>query len=601
MSVLKKYVDGEWIPVVIGAGPRGEKGDPSSVDLGTVTVATPDQNPSVTNSGTVSDAVFDFSLPRASDVSIGSVVTGEPGSPATVTDSGTDGDVVLDFSIPKGLPWNESSVLGDFADVTAPSPKRGDQLVYDGSDWVAADSGAVTHVSGLGYQGWAFVVDDRYVYTRGVNNNETARGATGQVQQPHRLVFPGETGRVVKMGLMYSGYALFDTGNLWVWGHNNQGQLGTGNTTAQPNPVLSATGVVKFFRTKNGGRAIGEQHAFILKDDGLWYSVGYNGYGQLGDATTTRRTSWTLSSSLNSIHATDPIDRVEIQGCVYGMSIAISENDNIYAAGYNANGALGDGTTTSRSSFVDVTSNWGGNGMETLIVQGVAGYDGTASSTITMLRRDKTTDERYIYGAGQNSWGMLGDNTTTQRTTPVVAGSSGTSSIGTDIVDYVMFGGGPASCYALDSSGVLHVWGYNGFNQLGDGTGTQRNQPIVGTTDVEKILIRESDASTVPHYATGFIKKTDGIVYGVGRNNTGQIGDGTTTQRSSWTPVYVPGNVVSVHRVGYQDGGQSHIFFMDDGQIFGTGYNGHRALYDWTTTACLVPIPIQVPRVPINI
>ena len=84
---------------VAGAGPQGPSG---TIAVGDVTTVNPDQPPDVTNSGTNTDAIFDFDLPRAPDVSIGTVTTVEPTDPATVTDVGTDGDVVLDFELPRG-------------------------------------------------------------------------------------------------------------------------------------------------------------------------------------------------------------------------------------------------------------------------------------------------------------------------------------------------------------------------------------------------------------------------------------------------------------------------------------------------------------------
>jgi alpha-tubulin suppressor-like RCC1 family protein len=623
--------------------------------VGTVTTVNPDVPASVTNVGTDGDIVLDVDIPQGEtgDTGAGLPPTSalDEGKIIFVTDTGStelripDTDDVVEAT---NLYYTDARVeaviaasdtddlaegatnlyytdaradnriaaanisdraderiaaanISDLADVDAPSPQRGDRLVYNGNDWVASKPGAVTHVTGNGYRGWAFVVDNKYVYTRGSVATETGRGVTGQVQQPHRLVFPGETGKVVKISLTYSGYVLFDTGNLWVWGFQGNGNFGIGNTTAQTVPVLSSSNVVKFFSTESGGRSVASQHAFILKSDDLWYAAGYNAYGQLGDTTTTQRSSWTLSSSLNTIHSTDPIDRIHVKGCLLGMSVAISENDNIYMAGYNAHGALGDGTTVNKSSFTDVTANWGGNEKETLTVQAGSGYDDTSSSTITMLRRVKSTDERLIYGAGTNSFGMLGDGTTTQKTNPVTATVGGSSSLGTDIVDYVMFGGGPASCYALDSSGTLHVWGYNAYGQLGDATTTQRNLPIVGTTDVERILIRKSYAATDSNDSTGFIKKTDGIVYGAGKNNVGQLGDGTISQKTVLNPVWVPGNVIAVYRQGDGAAGQSHVFLLDDGQIYATGYNGTRDIYDWTTTNTAVPLPIFYPTVPINV
>lgn len=82
-------------------GVQGPGGDAATLEVGTTTVVNPDVNPSVTNSGDDSDAVFDFDLPRAPDVSVGTVGSLNPDQAPAVTDSGVDGDTVLDFGLPR--------------------------------------------------------------------------------------------------------------------------------------------------------------------------------------------------------------------------------------------------------------------------------------------------------------------------------------------------------------------------------------------------------------------------------------------------------------------------------------------------------------------
>lgn len=103
-------------------GPQGEKGDTGSqgpaatIGVGTVITGEPGTNVSVTNSGTSSAAMFDFTIPRgdkgdkgdkgntgsAATVQVGSTTTGEPGTNASVTNSGTSAAAILDFVIPRG-------------------------------------------------------------------------------------------------------------------------------------------------------------------------------------------------------------------------------------------------------------------------------------------------------------------------------------------------------------------------------------------------------------------------------------------------------------------------------------------------------------------
>ena len=73
--------------------------------------------------------------------------------------------------------------------------------------------------------------------------------------------------------------------------------------------------------------------------------------------------------------------------------------------------------------------------------------------------------------------------------------------------------------------------------------------------------------------------KNDGTLWGMGRNNNGQLGDGTTTQKT--TPVQVP-NTSDVMQVS---SGSSHTMFIKNGgTLWGMGSNNNGQLGDGTTT-----------------
>ena len=97
-------------PVLNFTIPEGEKGDAATIQVGTVTASEPGSEPKVTNSGTANAAVFDFVLPRgqtgptgpAATIEVESTVTGEPGTQASVENVGTTGAAKLCFTIPRG-------------------------------------------------------------------------------------------------------------------------------------------------------------------------------------------------------------------------------------------------------------------------------------------------------------------------------------------------------------------------------------------------------------------------------------------------------------------------------------------------------------------
>lgn len=87
----------------------------------------------------------------------------------------------------------------------------------------------------------------------------------------------------------------------------------------------------------------GTNHSVILKSDGTVWTVGHNGVGQLGDGTTTARTSVVQVSGLSDVVAV-------ASGANHAL--ALTSTGNLYLWGYNTNGQIGDGTTTTRSTAV---------------------------------------------------------------------------------------------------------------------------------------------------------------------------------------------------------------------------------------------------------
>lgn len=97
----------EWMVINLNRGKPGAPGGASTVAVGTTNTGVSGSNASVANSGTPTNAVLDFTIPRgnagaAATVAVGTVTTGAAGSSATVTNAGTSSAAVLNFAIPQG-------------------------------------------------------------------------------------------------------------------------------------------------------------------------------------------------------------------------------------------------------------------------------------------------------------------------------------------------------------------------------------------------------------------------------------------------------------------------------------------------------------------
>ncbi len=157
-------------------GPQGNTGSAATIAAGTTTTGAAGSSASVTNVGTSSAAVFNFSIPRgdtgatgatgatgtAATIAVGTTTTGAPGTSATVTNTGTSGAAVFDFSIPRGAGVQTGGTTGQFLaklsnadyDTTWLSITGG--LSYQGS-WNASTN-TPTLTSGAGTGGTYYIV-----------------------------------------------------------------------------------------------------------------------------------------------------------------------------------------------------------------------------------------------------------------------------------------------------------------------------------------------------------------------------------------------------------------------------------------------------------
>jgi alpha-tubulin suppressor-like RCC1 family protein len=163
-------------------------------------------------------------------------------------------------------------------------------------------------------------------------------------------------GTVVKLKIStglnaVSVYALNSAGQLWVWGYNYYGQLGTGDNLDKHSPVLSRSNVKDFWVSSGSNKP----HAFVLGTDNILYSTGRNINGQLGLGDKTQRNTWTqvpLSSSISG-NITDMC--MAEQYCTWILYQDSSGRGKLLSCGYNGHGQLGLGDTTGRETFQPIT------------------------------------------------------------------------------------------------------------------------------------------------------------------------------------------------------------------------------------------------------
>lgn len=341
---------------------------------------------------------------------------------------------------------------------------------------------------------------------------------------------------------------LSSVGELRCFGRNVFGQLGSNGISDQSNPVPVAGQDPVI-----ASAALGESHSCSLSTAGAVRCWGRNDVGQLGDGQSSDRSVpvnvQTLGSGVTAIASG------------HHHNCALIAGGAARCWGLNTSGQLGDGTSTNRRSPVAISSL--GVGVRSLAL------GRNHSCALTMQGR--------VMCWGMNSVGQLGDGTTTARTTP-----GDVSALGSDI--QAIAAGDQHTC-ALKTNGQVLCWGSNNFGQLGQAnTGTEfRTTPVAATSlGAEVLQVIAGTQSTCAIHRQGSMSCS-------GRNDRGQVGDGTTAQRNTFVTVQL-----GESSVASASAGAFHVCAqtLTNGAIC-WGDNSYGQLGDGNMAAQFAPVRVQ--------
>lgn len=226
---------------------------------------------------------------------------------------------------------------------------------------------------------------------------------------------------------------------IWTWGSNSNGQLGDNTTVNKSSPIQVGTATNWMQATGGNGASA------AIKDDNTLWIWGNNAYGQLGDNTTVNK-----SSPIQVTAGGNSWSYVSVTTSV----AAIATDYSLWTWGYNIWGQLGDNSTNYRSSPVQVitkSNDWS--------------RVSAGSNHMAGIKADGTL---WLWGFNAN--GQLGDNTIIKKSSPVQTVAGGTS------WKYVSCGYGHTAAIKID--GTLWTWGTGTGGCLGDNSTTQRSSPV---------------------------------------------------------------------------------------------------------------------------
>ena len=217
-----------------------------------------------------------------------------------------------------------------------------------------------------------------------------------------------------------SDMALLSNGTVYVWANSDP----TGETSKHP---VLLSGLERIVDIAPG---------IALDADGHVWTWGYNNSGQLGDGTTTNRSTPAMVEVLENVAAIDGSDN---------NRAAVTEDGSLYIWGSNSSGQLGTSTDNQAHSTPVLMES----------ISNVKSVRLTASSVLVLLT------DGTVWSWGENDYGTLGTGES-----PYYSPRIEPAQI-PDLVNITAIEANDDSCFALCEDGTVWSWGYNRYGQLG--------------------------------------------------------------------------------------------------------------------------------------
>ena len=400
--------------------------------------------------------------------------------------------------------------------------------------------------------------------------------------------------------------AVGSDGNAYAWGYNNYGQLGDGTRDDKLAPVMVRKPDRKtypdlpedftYLQVSAGG-----YHSLAVGSDGNVYAWGSNGNGRLGDGTSSNRyTPVRVKTPDRKTYPDLPADFTYLQvSAGYVHSLALGSDGNVYAWGSNGNGQLGDGTSSSRYTPVRVKTpdrkTYPDLPADFTYLQVSAGGDHSLA----------LGSDGYAWAWGCNLYGNLGNSSSsTFNPVPVRVRDPASPGDASKGLQATQVSAGYHLSLAVGSDGNAWAWGDNTYGQLGDGTTTTRYAPVMVRKPDRKTYPDLPADFTYLQVSAGWQHSlavgSDGNAWAWGYNTYGQLGNNSSgSYANSSVPVRVrdpasPADKSQGLKAAQVSAGYAHSLAVgSDGNAWAWGYNYYGQLGDGTRNTRLVPVPVS--------
>jgi len=315
--------------------------------------------------------------------------------------------------------------------------------------------------------------------------------------------------------------ALTKAGNVLAWGGNNAGQVGNNKqeyTYSKPQKVLSYdyNHSSQSYNEKLLSNVLsieaGDQHSVALKADGTVWTWGSNEYDQLGQhdyiPTGTKRVAEQVLGLENIIEISS----------YRSHNLALDDNGTVWAWGENWGGQMSTGLESTKTPYQ---------------VKDLPPIESIATGSFHSIAIDQ---EGNVWSWGINDFNQRNADDRNYATPYLVSG----------LTDIKSISAGDAHNLAINENGEVFAWGNNSYGEVGISQSTEIISKPIQLNELEDI----EEVAAGDQYSIA--KSKDGAIYTWGRNQHGQLGNGTNTDRHEPTSInisFVTGVKLNQHTV----------------------------------------------------
>lgn len=415
------------------------------------------------------------------------------------------------------------------------------------------------------------------------------------------VAVPGLSDIVSVAAGLQTAYALSASGVVYAWGSNSDGEVGAGCSGSS----CSTPEVVSGLPSNVTAIAAGALSGYALTATGQVYAWGANNTGQLGTGCSGSE----CAIPVEVAGLPSGVTQISAGGIFWGSALALTSSGHVYGWGYDNAGQLGTGCTSSQcatpvevaglpSDITEVSEGgehslaltasgsvyaWGSNSDDQLGSQCTTSQCATPAAVTGLnypaVAVSATLEDSYVVDSGEvQGWGEDADDE---------VGSGGVTTATPVNLQSLPSGtlgvGGSAEQMAvIEPDGATVAWGAGGNGQIGDDSTTDVASPTpLGALSQP---VSEGWLDTVA-------LRPDGSVWAWGDDNAGQAGPGCT-QSECTTPVQVTG-VSDVTAVA--SAVSTNYALESNGTLWAWGYGADGELGDGATSNSSTPVQVQLP------